>query len=58
MAPEALSPEELVRALAVRGVKLSAIGGRRLRAVTHCDVDMQDIEYAQAAIEEALRGSG
>jgi threonine aldolase len=54
MAPEAISPEELVRALATRGVKLGAIGGRRLRAVTHCDVDSQGIEYAISVLQEVL----
>jgi threonine aldolase len=54
MAPEAISPEELVRALAVRGVKLGAIGGRRLRAVTHCDIDAQDIDYAISAVQDVL----
>jgi len=54
MAPEAISPEELVRALATRGVKLGVIGGRRLRAVTHCDVDSQGIEYAISVLQEVL----
>jgi threonine aldolase len=57
MAPKAVSPEELVRALAVRGVKLGAIGGRRLRAVTHCDVDAQDIDYAISAVQEVLEST-
>jgi threonine aldolase len=54
MAPEAISPKELVRALAERGVKLGAIGGRRLRAVTHCDVGSQDVDYAISAVKEVL----
>lgn len=54
MAPEAISPEELVRALAEWGVKLGAIGGRRLRAVTHCDVGSQDVDYAISAVKEIL----
>lgn len=54
MAPEAMAPEELVQHLASRGVKLGAIGGRRLRAVTHCGVDVGDIDYALSAIEEVL----
>lgn len=58
MAPEARSPEELVRALALRGVKLGAIGGRRLRAVTHCDVDAQDIDYAISAVQAVLGITG
>ena len=52
-----ISPEELVQALSLQGVKLGAIGGRRLRAVTHCDVDTQDIDYALSAVAEVLRNS-
>ncbi len=58
MASEARSPEELVRALALRGVKLGAIGGRRLRAVTHCDVDAHDIDYAISAVQAVLGITG
>ena len=54
MAPEVISPEGLVRALAERGVKLGAIGGRRLRAVTHCDVGSQDVDYAISAVKQVL----
>ena len=54
MASEALAPGDLVAGLAARGVKLSAIGGRRLRAVTHCDVEPAGIDYAVSAVREVL----
>jgi threonine aldolase len=58
MAPGMISPAELVEGLAVRGVKLGAIGGRRFRAVTHCDVGPPDIEYALSAVREVLESGG
>lgn len=58
MAPGALSPVELVGALAMRGVKFGAIGGQRLRAVTHCDVGPEDIEYALSATRQVLESRG
>ncbi len=58
MASGALSPAELVASLAKRGVKLGNIGGRRLRAVTHCDVGPDDIAHALAAIRDILEASG
>ena len=54
MAPGAMSPSALVSQLAAQGVKLNAIGGRRLRAVTHCDVGQEDIDYALSAIRDVL----
>jgi threonine aldolase len=54
MAPDAISPEELVAGLAQMGVRLNAIGGRRLRAVTHCDVQSEDIDYATTAARSVL----
>ena len=57
MAPGMMAPEELVEGLATRGVKLSTIGGRRLRAVTHCDAGQEDIDYALSAVREVLGNS-
>ncbi len=57
MAPGPTSPAELVTELAAQGVKLNAIGGRRLRAVTHCDVGQNDIDYALSATREVLESS-
>ena len=57
MAPGQMAPADLVAALAVRGIKLSAIGGRRLRAVTHCDVGQEDIDYALSAVRDVLESS-
>jgi threonine aldolase len=54
MAPEAPSPSELLAGLAPHGVKMGAIGGRRLRAVTHAGIDGGDIEYALAAVRTVL----
>ena len=54
MAPEAPSPADLVAGLAPHGVKMGAIGGRRLRAVTHAGIDAADIEYALASVKSVL----
>jgi threonine aldolase len=58
MAPGQMSPGDLVAGLAAQGVKLSAIGERRLRAVTHCDVGQEDIDYALSAVRDLLGGTG
>ncbi len=58
MAAGAISPSELVESLALRGIKLGNIGGRRLRAVTHCDLGPEDIEYTLAAIRDILGSMG
>lgn len=47
-----LTPEAAVEFLAKRGVWLMATGPRRLRAVTHLDVDDEGIERAGAAFAE------
>jgi threonine aldolase len=57
MASGAMSPSDLVSRLAEKGVKLNAIGGRRLRAVTHCDVRQEDIDYAISSIRDVLEGT-
>ena len=57
MAPGSMSPGDLVAGLAVRGIKLNAIGGRRLRAVTHCDIGQEDIDYALSAVRDVLESS-
>ena len=54
LAPDAPSPSELVAALAARDVKLSAIGGRQLRAVTHRGIGSDDIEYVLSTVRQVL----
>jgi threonine aldolase len=49
-----VSPSELVELAEQRGVKLFAIGGARLRAVTHYQVSADDIDFALEAFEGAL----
>ena len=49
-------PIELTAALEKRGVRLVPFGGTRLRAVTHLDVDRDDVMHAAAAIEAELAG--
>lgn len=53
--PGAGSPDGLVAAVAERGVRVLAIGGRRLRAVTHYEVSADDVERAIAVFEAVLR---
>lgn len=47
---------ELTRALSQRGVGIAEITARRVRAVTHLDVDDEGIELAANAFEEVLAG--
>jgi threonine aldolase len=55
LAPLELSPQEALRRLAEHGVGLSMTAHRtRLRAVTHLDVDDDDIERAVELIPRAL----
>ena len=51
----ALPASELARRAGARGVGVSAIGPRRLRAVTHLDVDAAGIERALEVMREAVR---
>jgi threonine aldolase len=53
----ALDPAVLLRALEARGVRMLPFGARRLRAITHLDVDGAGIERAVAAFGEAVRSS-
>jgi threonine aldolase len=50
---DALHPEPLLAALAERGVWMTQVGPRRLRAVTHLDVDDAGIARAVAAFRDA-----
>jgi threonine aldolase len=49
----ALSTADVLTALAERGVWMTDFGPRRLRAVTHLDIDDAGIERAAQALEEA-----
>lgn len=57
MAPEGPEPADFVAGLATHGVKLSAIGGRRFRAVTHYGIDAADIDRALDAAAAVLEAS-
>ena len=54
LASERLTPAELQARLGERGVKLLAIEGRRLRAVTHYGIEADDIEIALAVAREVM----
>ena len=54
VASERLTPSEFAAKLGERGVKLSAIGGRALRAVTHYGIEADDIEVALAVVREVM----
>jgi threonine aldolase len=54
LTPNAPSPAEFVASLAEQGVKVGAIGGRRLRAVTHFGIQGNDIDHALASARRAL----
>jgi threonine aldolase len=53
---DALHPESILAGLRERGVWMTQYGTRRLRAVTHMDVDDAGIERAVAAFREAVAG--
>ncbi|MFW6269220.1 MAG: threonine aldolase family protein [Bacillota bacterium] len=48
------SAKELSSELLKKGVRLSVVGDYRLRAVTHLDVDKNDLEYALEVFSEVL----
>jgi len=57
LAPDGLSAEELVAGLEARGVKMGAIGGRKIRAVTHYGVQAEDIEQAIATTRAVIEAA-
>jgi len=54
LAAGAPAPAELVAGLAARGIKMGAIGGRRIRAVTHYGIEAADIEITLEAARALL----
>jgi threonine aldolase len=48
----ALEPAEVLRALEARGVRMVSFGARRLRAITHLDVDDAGVAWAVTAFGE------
>lgn len=51
---EVADGEGLVRDLAGRGVEMTPLGGRRIRAVTHLDVDEAGVDRALKVVEELV----
>lgn len=54
LADPALASAQILLRLEARGVRLTPFGPRRLRAITHLDIDDVDIERAGAALEEVV----
>lgn len=54
--PDAPDAAAVVERLGRRGVLTSAFGPRRVRAITHLDVDDAGVEAAAAAIADVVRG--
>lgn len=52
-----LAADRVLRWLEEQGVRMTAFGPRRLRAITHLDVDDEGVERAGAALREVLAGS-
>ena len=52
----ALEPAAVLRALEARGVRMVAFGARRLRAITHLDVDDAGVARAVTAFGEVVSG--
>ncbi|MGI9451217.1 MAG: threonine aldolase family protein [Geminicoccaceae bacterium] len=55
LSPSAPSAPALSAALAERGIRIGAMGERRMRAVTHLDIGSEDIDQALTAMVSALR---
>lgn len=55
LAAEAPSARSIAARLLESGVRIGAMGERRMRAVTHLDIDALSIDRALAAMAEALR---
>jgi threonine aldolase len=51
---DTLDPASFVAGLAAQGVKLSGIGGRRFRAVTHYGIGAREIDQALVSAQEVL----
>ena len=49
-----ISAQQMEKGLAKQGVKISAVSGARLRAVTHLDISSDDIEDAADAVRAVL----
>jgi threonine aldolase len=54
---EAWTPEELMRALAAEGLRISSFGGRRLRLVAHHGVSEEEYRRAAEIFERVLTGA-
>lgn len=52
-----IAPDAVLRSLASSGVRMSQYGPRRLRAITHLDVDDAGVARAVVAFEEACRAA-
>ena len=53
--PDAPSARSVAARLLEKGVRIGAMGERRMRAVTHLDIDGSAIDQALTAMAEALR---
>jgi threonine aldolase len=53
---QALEPPAVLLALEARGVRMVSFGARRLRAITHLDVDDAGVKRAVAGFGEAVHG--
>lgn len=54
---ERMTPTELVAELNKTGVKLLAVGNRRLRAVTHYGISTEDIDLTVKALGEVMKAA-
>ena len=47
-------PNVVLKSLDAKGVRMLGFGPGRIRAVTHCDVNDEDVEYAAGVLHEVL----
>jgi threonine aldolase len=58
VAGSGITPERLKAESAARGVRLSGVGGTRIRLVTHLDVTREDCEQALEVLNSLFESSG
>ncbi|MBN1151601.1 MAG: threonine aldolase, partial [Dehalococcoidia bacterium] len=54
--PPHIPTNEFIQRLQVRGVKLGAMEGPRVRAVTHRTIDAEDVDWALGTIRKVMQG--
>jgi threonine aldolase len=54
IAATGIAPADFLARIKARGVRMGAMGPRRLRAVTHLDIGADDVETALTVVRDEL----